>query len=83
MANPIEVVIVVLGEVLSFVIIIDSLLSFVLSPYHPIREAFGRILQPLYAPIRRIMPSTGTFDFSPLVLLILIQVIVRIFQSIL
>lgn len=82
MASPIVAIITVLGQILSFIIIVDALLSFILPPYHPAREALGRILQPLYAPIRKVLPSTGMFDFSPLILLILIQVIVQIVQSI-
>lgn len=82
MASSIVAIITVLGQILSFIIIVDALLSFILPPYHPVREALGRILQPLYAPIRKVLPSTGMFDFSPLILLILIQVIVQIVQSI-
>jgi YggT family protein len=81
MRNSLNVIIVTIGEVLSFIVIIDSLLSFVLSPFHPVREALGRILQPLYAPIRRILPQTGMFDFSPIILLILIQVIVSLLTT--
>jgi YggT family protein len=82
MRNSIDVVIVTLGQVLSILIIVDSLLSFVMSPMHPVREALGRVLQPLYAPIRRFLPQTGMFDFSPIVLLIIIQVLVNILTSI-
>jgi YggT family protein len=38
-------------------------------------EALDRITEPLYRPIRRIMPDFGGIDFSPLVLLILIQIV--------
>lgn len=65
----------VLAQVFSLLIIADSLLSFFLSPYHPVREVFGRILQPFYDPIRRIIPPAGGFDFSPIALLLLIQVV--------
>ena len=34
-----------------------------------------RLLDPLLNPIRRMLPETGAVDFSPLVLLILIQII--------
>ena len=34
-----------------------------------------RLLDPLLKPIRRLLPETGAIDFSPLVLLILIQVV--------
>ena len=37
-------------------------------------QALDRILAPIYRPIRAIMPDFGGIDFSPLVLLILIQI---------
>jgi YggT family protein len=82
MGSTIDIIIYTVGQILSILIIVDSLLSFVMSPMHPIREALGRVLQPMYAPIRRILPQTGMFDFSPIVLLILIQLLVRLLTSI-
>ena len=38
-------------------------------------EALDRITAPLYRPIRKLMPDFGGIDFSPLVLLILIQIL--------
>jgi YggT family protein len=38
-------------------------------------EALDRITAPLYRPIRRLLPDFGGIDFSPLILLILIQVV--------
>ena len=38
-------------------------------------EALDRITEPLYRPIRKLMPDFGGIDFSPLVLLILIQIL--------
>ena len=37
--------------------------------------ALDRITDPLYRPIRKIMPDFGGIDFSPLILLLLIQVL--------
>src|SRR5206468_12634074 len=37
--------------------------------------AIDRITAPVYRPIRRILPDFGGIDFSPLVILILLQVI--------
>lgn len=64
-----------LGRLLTLVVLVDIVLGYVLSPYNPIRHALDRIVEPLLMPIRRIMPSTGMLDFSPLVLIILIQVV--------
>jgi len=38
-------------------------------------NALDRITAPLYRPIRRILPDFGGIDFSPLVVLILIQIV--------
>jgi YggT family protein len=78
MGASLAIVIQTLGQVLTLIIIVDSVLSFFLSPFHPIREAFGRILQPLYAPIRRFMPTMGGLDFSPVVLILLVQLVVTL-----
>ncbi|NLG97319.1 MAG: YggT family protein [Chloroflexi bacterium] len=72
-----------ISQILTLLIIADALLSFILAPYHPVRATLGRILQPIYAPIRKILPSTGMIDFTPLIVLILIQVIEAILISIL
>ena len=37
--------------------------------------ALDRITAPLYRPIRRLLPDFGGLDFSPLVVLILIQIL--------
>jgi YggT family protein len=79
--NPILTIISTIAQVLTLLIIADALLSFVLPPIHPVREATGRILAPIYAPIRRILPQTGMMDFTPLVALILIRVFMMIIQS--
>jgi uncharacterized protein YggT (Ycf19 family) len=42
-----------------------------------------RIIEPLLNPIRRILPQTGMIDFSPLVLLILVQVVEYILTRVL
>jgi YggT family protein len=44
--------------------------------------AIDRITAPLYRPIRRVLPDFGGIDFSPLVILILIQVIKRLLSGV-
>ena len=36
-------------------------------------RALNAILEPLLAPIRRFMPNTGAIDFSPMVLIVLLN----------
>jgi YggT family protein len=72
-----------LAQLLMWVVIASVILSYVLSPYHPVRMALDRMLEPLLNPIRRIVPSAGMIDFSPLILILLIQLISRILVSVL
>lgn len=65
----------VTSTVLSLVVLVDVVLSFFMAPYHPLRQTLDSLVEPMLVPIRRIMPRTGMLDFSPLILLILIQVI--------
>jgi YggT family protein len=58
-----------------WLLIIYIVLGLFVSPYHPIMEFLRRLVSPMLDPIRRIMPQTGMFDLSPLVLLILVQLI--------
>lgn len=76
-------IIVYLANILSIIIVVDALLSWVLPPFNPFRAALGRVLSPIYAPIRRIVPALGGMDFTPIVALLLIQVIQQIAVSVL
>ena len=68
---------------LTLIIFADIIVSYFLSPYHPVRKALDSIVQPMLAPIRRIMPPSGMFDFSPLVLMFVIWLVERILISLL
>ena len=65
-------------DILVLLIFIWAILSWILPPYHPVREALDRIMGPLLAPIRRVVPLAGMIDFSPMILMILIEIISRV-----
>lgn len=67
----------VVANLFIYIVIASSLLSFFMPPYHPVREALDRIVDPFLAPIRRIVPMAGTLDFSPLILIIAVQFLSR------
>jgi len=70
--------------ILKWIIIIQAVLSWLLA-FNVINRhndfvrqldiALGRMTDPLYRPIRRIMPDFGALDFSPLVVLLIIQIL--------
>lgn len=59
----------------SLLLIAYVVLSYFMDPYHPVRSTVNRMVNPILNPIRRIMPQTGMLDFSPLVAIILVQII--------
>jgi YggT family protein len=71
-------------SILTWIIIIQFALSWlivfnVLNTRSPGVNAFvnaiDRITTPLYRPIRRLLPDFGGIDFSPLVVIIIIQIL--------
>ncbi len=72
-----------ISQIFVWIVIASALLSFFLPPGHPVREALDRIVNPFLNPIRRMMPAIGALDFSPLVLILLIQLIAFILVKLL
>jgi YggT family protein len=73
---------ILLGNIINFVanlliilVIVDSVLSFFMNPFHPVRAAVDRIVNPMLAPIRRIVPLVGMLDLSPLIFIILVEIL--------
>ena len=57
-------------------ILIRVILSWVrFDPYHPVSVFIHQVTEPILAPIRRLLPPMGMIDFSPLVALVLLQVV--------
>lgn len=72
-----------LANLLIVLIFIWVIVSWILPPYHPLREALDRIVGPMVAPIRRVIPLMGMLDLSPMILMILIELVSRILTSLL
>jgi YggT family protein len=60
--------------ILVFAVIVQAVLSWV-NPYTPFAPVFDALTRPFLRPIRRIVPLLGQFDLSPLVLLVILQVL--------
>lgn len=75
-------IIVAFARVYEWVVIISVLMTWIIrDPYHPVRQGVDNLVRPLLEPIRRIMPPTGMFDFSPIILLILIRLVTILLVS--
>lgn len=68
---------------LSLLVVAEVVLSYFLSPFHPVRAFIGKIVTPLLNPIRRVVPPIVNVDFSPLILLLLLQAVEWVIVSLL
>lgn len=73
----------VIAQILILLVLAEVILSYILSPYHPVRATISKIVDPILDPIRRLVPPVKMIDFSPLILLILIQVLEYLLVAIL
>jgi YggT family protein len=48
------------------------------SPLLPVVDFLYKATEPVFAPIRRVLPTVGPFDFTPVVVIIGVNVIARI-----
>jgi YggT family protein len=80
LAANIFVTIIVVQFILSLLIIFN-----VVSPHNQIVSALltalNALLDPVLKPIRRLLPDTGMIDFSPIILIFGIQVLMIILNS--
>jgi YggT family protein len=67
----------VIGLLFSFNVV-NSSNQFLVQIYRSINA----LLEPVLGPIRRVMPDTGAIDFSPLVLILLLQILLIILSSV-
>ena len=78
-------------SIVSLIIIVQVILSWLFafnvlntssSGVRTFAVAIDRITAPLYRPIRRLLPDFGGIDFSPLVVLIVIQVLQKLLTGV-
>lgn len=87
MAYPIYQVLMILLNVVWWIIIIQAILSWLVA-FNVINTsndivrnalyALDRMTEPLYRPIRKIMPDLGALDLSPMVVLLAIYILQRV-----
>lgn len=69
-------------NVMSMLVMIYIIFSWVLDPYNKYRIMLERLVNTFLDPIRRFMPRTGMIDFSPLIFLLLLQFMEMVVHSI-
>lgn len=56
-------------------LIMHAIMSWVVQGYHPVMGLLGDLTAPVLNPIRRLLPTAGGIDFSPMVAILLIYFI--------
>jgi YggT family protein len=71
-------------RIFGILIIVRIILSYVVSPgsRNPFVEMVTSATDPILRPIRSVLPDTGMFDLSPMVAIILLQVLERVLISV-
>ena len=63
-------------EFYSYIVLASVLISWVgLSRDHPVVDILDTFTEPLLKPIRNFMPDMGGMDFSPIVLIVLLNIL--------
>jgi YggT family protein len=60
-----------------YAVIFQAILSWV-NPHTPLSPILAKLTNPLLKPLRRLMPSTGGIDLSPLIIFILAQLLLML-----
>ena len=76
-------VISIFSQVFTTLVLASVILSYFMDPSHPIRQFVDQLVDPVLAPVRRIVPTVGMIDFSPAVLIILVQLLTGVIISLL
>lgn len=72
-----------LVQLITIIVIVHVFLSYFMSPFHPVRQTIDQLVNPFLQPIQRFIPPVGGLDFSPFVLIILLQVIGNLLSNLL
>ena len=60
--------------ILVFAVIVQAILSWI-NPYAPLAPVFDTLTRPFLRPLRRFVPPIGGVDLTPLILIVLLQVV--------
>jgi YggT family protein len=65
----------IIAWILTLLILAEVALPIFMPASHPVRVWVHKIVDPMLAPIRRILPPIQRMDFSPLILVVVISIV--------
>ncbi len=63
-------------------LVIVNVLFSLINPHAPLAPTFDALTRPVLAPLRRLIPPIGGFDLSPLVLVLVLQILLAVLNQI-
>ena len=73
----------IIVQLITLLVIIKVYLSYFMSPYHPLRLNLDRVVDPMLRPLRSVIPPLGMLDLSPIIFIVIVQILGRVINSIL
>ncbi len=70
-------------NIYTFVLVARILMTWIpnLDPSHPIAQLLFQITEPVLEPARKLIPSIGMIDVSPIVVFFVLQVLIRFLEA--
>lgn len=69
-------------QIIYILVLLKVVLSYFMDPFHPFRQTIDRLIDPVLKPIQQVIPTYGRFDFSPLILILIVEILTSIIISI-
>lgn len=68
-----------LCQVLTVLIFLRAIISwFPVNPYSPLVSLLYRLTEPVLAPLRRLIPRVGMVDITPMIAIVILQVVASV-----
>jgi len=61
-------------------LLVGAVMSWVVQGYHPVASVLFQLSDPIVAPVRRLLPSMGGIDFSPMIVMLGLYFVRILFQ---
>jgi YggT family protein len=65
----------IIFRLLTVIVVVDVIVSYFLPPFNNFRIVLDRVVSPMLNPIRKIIPPVQMIDFSPIILLVILQMV--------
>lgn len=80
--SPIVSLVVLLARLYQVILLARVLISWVrVDPYHPLVQLLYQVTEPVLQPIRQVIPPGAGLDFSPLIAMLLVQLLATVVIS--